>query len=81
MTVNDNITRNLGYCKVIFPFDLDDFVKRRYPHVVKPVPSKDLDLWMKYNDANTMDTKILSDVVSSEDEGSDQSWESSLNKN
>ncbi len=52
ITTSDNITRNLGYTKVIFPFDLDDFVKFRYPQIVKPNPPNDLELWMKYNEVN-----------------------------
>lgn len=57
VTANDNITRNLGYCKVIFPFNLDDFVQKRYPKLTKPNPPKDLELWMQYNECNGMNTK------------------------
>lgn len=52
ITLSDNITRTLGYSKVIFPFDLDNFVKCRYPEIEKPKLPNDLELWMKYNEVN-----------------------------
>lgn len=68
VTLNDKMTRNLGYCKVIFPFNLDEFVKQRYPLIEKPTPPRDLALWMQYNEANGMNTKVRKASIKNEEE-------------